>query len=282
MVHSTWRAPFITAASELGDGHAEVVVAVGRPDHLVGVGDALDQLLHALAPQGGNRITNGIGNVDRLRPSPDDLVEDAHQEIHFRAHRVLGGKLDVVGVLECELDGLDRGLDHLVGLHAQLLLHVDRTGGDEGMDAPRPGRTDRLAGGTDVAFVGTRQRAHGGMLDGFGDGLDGVGVTRTGGGKSGLDDVDAELFQLPRNAQFLVLGHRCARALLAIAQGGVKNIQTVVHGWLHGMSASGRRIIKGMPLAAIRRGVLPGEGGYCVRATRSSRLPNRTFDRQRR
>jgi hypothetical protein len=60
------------------------------------------------------------------------------------------------------------------------------------------------------------------MLDGFGDGLDGVGVARTGGGKTGFDDIDAELFQLARDAQFLVLGHRCARALLAIAQGGVK------------------------------------------------------------
>src|SRR2546425_4469393 len=31
---------------------------------------------------------------------------------------------------------LFRSLEHLLGRHAQLLLHVDRAGGDEGVDAP--------------------------------------------------------------------------------------------------------------------------------------------------
>ena len=66
----------------------------------------------------------------------DHRLEDAAQEIDVRAPRVLGGELDVVGVLARELHRLHRRLEHLVGLHAQLLLHVDRAGGDEGVDAP--------------------------------------------------------------------------------------------------------------------------------------------------
>jgi hypothetical protein len=164
--------------------------------------------------------------------------EHAAQEIHFGAHRVLGGELDVVGVFVRQLDRLDRRLDHLIGLHAQLLFHVDRAGGDEGVDAPRRGRLDRLAGGAHVAFVGARQRADRGVLDGFGNGADRFGVARTGGGKAGLDDVDAELFQLARDADLLFLGHRRAGALFAVAQGGVENNQTVVHGRLHGGSGT--------------------------------------------
>jgi len=118
-------------------------------------------------------------------------------------------------------------------------FHVDRAGGDEGVDAPRSGRLDRTAGGVDVALVGACQRADGRVLDGFGNGADRFGVARTGGGKAGLDDVDAELFQLARDAELLFLGHRRARALLAVAQGGVENKQTVVHGRLHGGSGRG-------------------------------------------
>jgi hypothetical protein len=62
-------------------------------------------------------------------------VEYAHQEIDVGAHRIFGRKLDIVRVLACPADRLDGLLDHLIGRHAQLLLHVDRAGRDEGVDA---------------------------------------------------------------------------------------------------------------------------------------------------
>ena len=88
-------------------------------------------------------------------------LEDAAEEIDVGAHRVLGGELDVVGVLARELHRPHRLLDHLVGLHAQLVLHVDGAGGDEGVHAPRVGALDRLARAADVVLVGARERAHG-------------------------------------------------------------------------------------------------------------------------
>ena len=102
----------------------------------------------------------------------------------------------------------------------------------------RPGlrRLDRTACRVDVALVGTCQRTDGRILDGLGNRPDRIGIARAGCGKAGFDHIDTELFQLARNAQFLVLGHRRAGALLAVAQGGVKNKQTVFHGWLHGGS----------------------------------------------
>jgi hypothetical protein len=73
------------------------------------------------------------------------------------------------------------------------------------------------------------RRAHGGFLDASAMALNGVEVARRGGGKAGLDDIDAHALQLARHAQLLVLGHGGAGALFAVAQGGVENHQVVFH-----------------------------------------------------
>jgi hypothetical protein len=40
--------------------------------------------------------------------------------------------------------------------------------------------------------------------------------------KAGFDDVDAHLVEQFRNLDFLFVRHGCARALFAVAQGGVE------------------------------------------------------------
>ena len=49
------------------------------------------------------------------------------------------------------------------------------------------------------------------------------------GGKTGLDHVHLQAFELARDAQFFVLGHGRAGRLFAVAQSGVKNDQFVSH-----------------------------------------------------
>ena len=97
------------------------------------------------------------------------------------------------------------------------------------MDTPRLGRLDRLASPGNIVLVGAGQRANGGILDRLGDGMNGVEIARRGGGKTRLDHVDSHLFQLAGNANLFFLGHRCARALLAIAQGRIENNQMLFH-----------------------------------------------------
>jgi hypothetical protein len=48
-----------------------------------------------------------------------------------------------------------------------------------------------------------------------------------GGGEARLDDIHAQAFQLPGDADLLVLGHGGAGALLAVAQSGIENDQSV-------------------------------------------------------
>ena len=200
-----------------------------RPHHLVRIRHAGDQLLDRLGELAGQVVTDGIRHVDRRGTGLDDLLEDAAQEIQFGASCVLGRKLDVVGVVTRPADRLHGLLDDLIGRHAQLFLHVDRAGSDECMDATGSCRPDGLAGTADVVLVGTRQRTDGRVLDRLGDGVDRIEITGGSSGKAGLDHVDLHALELPGNADLLFLGHRGAGALLAVAQGGIENYQTVFH-----------------------------------------------------
>ena len=161
----------------------------------------------------------------RIRPSlAEDVVAVGDIEMDRAAHRVRRAGTDVhLGPTEYRL------LDHLIRGHAELLLHMNRRGGNEGMNPPRIGRLDRLARPRNIVFVGTRQRTHGGILDGLGNGVDRIEVARRGRRETGLDHIDAHLFKLAGNTQLFFLGHRGARALLAVAQGRIKNDEMLLH-----------------------------------------------------
>ncbi len=216
----------------VGDRHAEVVVAVRRPDGLAGVRDAREQLLEQRAPAIRNAVADGVGDVDRARARGDGRLEHAAEEVHLGAHRVLGRELDVVRVLARELHRLHRGLQHLLLAHAQLQLHVDGAGRDEGVDALARGGRHGLAGPPDVVLVGARERADGRLPHGLGDGADGLEVAVARGGEARLDHVDAQPLELLADPYLLLAGHGGAGALLAVAHGGVENDQLVLHGSL--------------------------------------------------
>jgi hypothetical protein len=128
---------------------------------------------------------------------------------------VLRRKLDVVGVLPRLAHGCDRGFHHLVGRHAQLVLHVDRRSREEGVNAAGISRFDGFAGTLDIDRFGARQPADRAVLDDFGDCFHRFEITVAGDRKSGLDDVDFHQLQRPGNADFFVSRHRRARALLS-------------------------------------------------------------------
>ena len=220
----------LDAGQGIGDRHAQVVVAMHRPDGLVGVGDTLAQGADELAVELGHAIADGVRHVDRRGAFPDDRLDHLAEEVHVRAIAVFGGELDVGHQIACKPHRQLGLLQHLLRRHAQLLLHVQRRGGNEGVDARGRCTAQGLGGARNVAVVGACQRTHGGVLDQAGDGLHRVEVTVGGRGKPGFDDVHAQPLQLPRDAQLLVLGHGGAGRLLAIAQGGVEDDELVSHG----------------------------------------------------
>jgi len=200
-----------------------------RPDDLVGTVDALDQLADTVAPEVGDAVADRIRDVEGLGASLDHRLKNAAEKVHVGTNSVFRRELDIVGELPRELHRSDSGLDHLVRLHAQLLLHMDRRGGDEGVDALARCRRNGVASGLDVTLGGTCQRAHGGVLDHLGHRADGLGVAGAGGRESGLDDVDTQLLELAGDAHLLLAGHGRAGALFAVAEGGIEDVQMVAH-----------------------------------------------------
>ncbi len=92
---------------------------------------------------------------------------------------------------------------------------------------PRGGRLDRLGAAVDVLELRPRQAADHRLLGAAGNLLDAVEIAFRGDGEACLDDVDAHLVEHFGHFELLVEGHGGAGALLAVAQGGVEDDDTV-------------------------------------------------------
>lgn len=62
-----------------------------------------------------------------------------------------------------------------------------------------------------------------GVADLLSDDFDGHEVVLRGRGKARLNDVDAQLSQLPSDAKLLLRGHSGAGRLLSVAEGGIQD-----------------------------------------------------------
>ncbi len=69
-----------------------------------------------------------------------------------------------------------RLLEDLFGRHAELLLHVQRAGRDEGVNARCVGPLQRVDAARDVAIVRAAETRHDAVLDAVGDGAYGLEV----------------------------------------------------------------------------------------------------------
>ena len=128
-----------------------------RPDGLVGVGHALAQGADEIAVEFGNRIADRVRNVERRGAFLDHGLEHAAEKVNVAAVAVFRAELDVVHQVASEAHRLHRLLQHLLGRHAQFLLHVQRTGGNEGVNAGALSSLERLRGARDVSVVGPCQ-----------------------------------------------------------------------------------------------------------------------------
>jgi hypothetical protein len=213
-----------------GDRDAEVVVAVHAPDHVAGPwylllepGDQLGELV-------GQHVADRVRHVDGGRPGRDGRPVDLLEEGRVRAGGVLGRELHVRGVGAGPLDRRRGPGQDLRRGHAQLVLHVDGAGGDEGVDAEALGRGQRVAGPVHVLGPGPGQGGDDRPLDPPGHGLDGFEVAHRGLREAGLDHVDAQPGQLFGDLYLRLRVQVDAWCLLAVAQCGVEDDDAVARG----------------------------------------------------
>ena len=127
----------------VGDGEAEVVVAVRAEHRAVGVGHAAHHAGEEFARFVRRRVADRVRQVDGRGARRDDRLDDAAQEIRIRPRRILRRELHIVGELPRQADGVDRRLEAGFARHPELGGQVQVGGRQKRVDARPGGRLER-------------------------------------------------------------------------------------------------------------------------------------------
>ena len=264
------RGAVLHALQREGRSHAQVVVGVDGDGAVLDADDVVRQALDARAKVLGQLVARGVGDVDDGGARVDGGLHHTDQEVLVRTAGVLRVELDVVHVLLGVLDGVDGALHNLVLRQTELLVNVLGRDPQAGVDARALGRLERLGGAVDVLVDGASQTAdHAGVPRQAANLLHGAEVARAGDGEAGLDHVHVHADELLRNDELLLRVHGGAGALLAVAEGGVKDGNLAGHvGLLLSLrpGSTGREV----PLYLLRRGSAPGGATPTKSAARRS------------
>jgi len=211
----------------VGHRQPQIVVAVDGENRPVDVFDVGEKIGDEVAEFLGDGIADRVRNIDGDRARIDDGRDHLHEIVAVRSRGVHRRELYVVGVGFCQPDGRDRFVEHLRPALLELVFQVDVRRRNKGMDARMRRGLDGLPGPVDVHFVGAGQTRHLGFPDDAGNLPDCVEVSFRGDGKPGLDDIHAEIFELPGQKQFFLRVHAVAGRLLSVAQRRVENVNAV-------------------------------------------------------
>ena len=187
----------------------------------------------------GDGVAHGVRDVDGAGAGVDRRLDTAAQEIVLGAGGVLGRPFHVAGKGPGQGHAFGHLRQHGVGAHLELVLHVQRAGGDERMDTRALGRFHGLGGAFDVDPGGPGEAADGRLLDHLGDLVDGLEIAVRRDREAGLDDVDAHAFENLGDAKFLVQVHGRAGRLFTITKRGVEDGNAVfIRASAHGINPS--------------------------------------------
>ena len=189
----------------------------------------LHQVLNLLAKLVGQAEARRVRDVHHRGPGPDDSLHHAGQVLVVRTTGIFGIELHVLHVALGVLHGTHGALDDFLRRGVELIPDVALAGADARVYAFVFGILQCLGGHVDVLLHGPGQGTDGGPRHGLGDFHYGVEVAGTRNGESRLYDVHAQLLQRLGHL-YLLHGVQLATGhLLAVAQRGVENKQSVTH-----------------------------------------------------
>ena len=207
----------------IGDGNTEIVVTVNGNDNILEALHLVEQISNQCAELLGQGITHRVRNVDRRRSRGDHRFDHIAEVIPVRPRGIHRGKLDVGRVAPGMSDGGPGLFQSLISRLFQLILQVNVRRGHEGMNA-RVGRLlDGLPGAVDIVRICPGKTRNLATPDLPGDLLDGKEIPLRGNGKSGLDDIHTQFFQLSCDAEFFLQVHAAPRRLLAVSERRVED-----------------------------------------------------------
>ena len=126
--------------------------------------EPLDDLPHQLPELGRDRVSDGVGDIERACACLDRGLVQLHQEVDVRARRILRTELDLRKAaqgLAAIAHPLRGGKERVVTGDAQLVLEVDVAAGDEDVEVRPFGHPKSLDGPLRIAVLAAGQAGHG-------------------------------------------------------------------------------------------------------------------------
>ena len=219
----------LDGSQRVGRGHAQIVVAVGRDDGLVDVGDVVLKVGDLGAVLARQTVTRRVGYVYDSGAGRDYGLHHAGQKLVLGAACILGVELHVIDETAGVLHRIDSLLDDRFGGHAKLFVDVVCRGADTRMDTAAFGELQRLGRHVDILLHGAREGTDDGARYRLRDLDHRVEVSRTRYREARFDDVHTQFFELPRHLDLLYGVELASRNLLRIAEGGVEDIYFFAH-----------------------------------------------------
>jgi len=203
-----------------------------RKNRLVNVRHMLLEILDNIKVLRRNGIANRIGNIHHFGTGGNNLFHHLSKKGKTGPHRVLGRKFHIRRITRSAPHGGHGSIEHLLFTHLELVFHVNVTGGDKSMNpGPFPGWFKSLPGTVDIQIAGSAKSGNLTVVSRLGNPFDSFKIPFGSDRKSCFDDIDIQFFELNRDTQLLVDIHTGTGRLLAIAQGSIKNLNSldVIH-----------------------------------------------------
>src|SRR6476660_7192585 len=212
----------------ISHSEAKIIVTMGAPNDPIAAGGALDQIRDQTAELRRNGVTGGIRNINHSGAGANDFSKDLNQELRITARRVFSRELDIIGVLLGLGHRFHSRFEHLLTVHLQLVFQLIIGSGTESVNSGVFRLLHRFQRALDISVLRARQTDHtwpAQFPGNFSHRLE-IAVRRCG--KPGFNDIDTKLFQLPSDYDFLFRRHTRARRLIAIAQGSIENLYSIL------------------------------------------------------
>ena len=181
----------------------------------------------------GHRVPDRVRNVDRRGAGFDRRGGNVHEEVQLRARAVLRAELDVLDKLPRVRDLLAGDTGNLAHCLLELVLAVNLRGRTEHVNASARRALERFTGPSHVGRHRPSQSRHRCPLRFLTDQAHRLEIALAGDGETRLDDVHTHRIQMPGDLDLLGDVQRGPGRLLAVAQRGVEDSDSV-HGNVSG------------------------------------------------
>ncbi len=175
----------------------------------------------------GRGVAHRVGHVDGGGAGLDGDAHHLDQKVAIGAGRVFRRELDIVDKRARQAHRFAGAIERFLAADLELVFEVQIARREEDVNARAVGKLQRPSGHLDVFILGAGQRRDARLANGLRDGGDGGEVALRGHGKSGLDDVHAQVFKGVSHGELFLRGHAATGRLLAVAQSGVEECNVI-------------------------------------------------------